>query len=647
MTAPLRRRALVELAFVALFAALSCAMTWPWVARVADAVPDRGDPYLLSWVLAWDFHQIFRAPLRLFDANLFYPLRHSLAFSNDLLGVFLPLFWLPLLGLGPVAVYNVSALTGFAFTGYAVFRLARTVTDCPRAAILGSLAFTFLPGRFLHDGHLQLLWAGWAALLLESAILFFRSPTRGRAFWMGAWFVLNALTDVYWLLLTLVPIAATCAILAHARAAGKKTLLRAGSAFFLASVALLPFLLPYERAARENGFERSAGENHYMSAVPEDWLAVNPAVRLYRNVLTRRPPSGERALFPGFGILLLAAAALVPRRPAERAAPSPPDKRMDTAVRLLDAAAIASACAAALAFAFWPGEGTTSVRHASTALLAGAAAFGVRLWLRLPRFPGGAARGGWRDVLRTTPRPELHVAGAWVVLGFLDSLGMNTPYHRLLWKFVLPYRAMRVPARAEFVAALGLCLLAAAGARRWLQATRRPAALFTLLGVALLAELRVAPIALLPAEVEVPGVYRWLARTPMTGGVVELPMGFGSHNFLYTLRAADHWRPLVDGTSGFQPAFERRLEEASERDPIPAGWMAELEAVPVSFLVVHRATLSPPEASALDVFLKSESRENRLRFVARFPAAGPEDEVYAVVKTEPRILSRTPSSAPR
>lgn len=632
MIAPLRRRALPELAVATLFAALSCAMTWPWVARVADAVPDRGDPYLLSWVLAWDFHQVFRAPLHLFDANIFYPLRHSLAFSNDLLGVFLPLFWLPLLGLGPVAVYGVSALAGFAFTGYAVFRLARTVTDCPRAAILGSLAFTFLPGRFLHAGHLQLLWAGWAALLLESVILFFRFPTRGRAFWMGACFVLNALTDVYWLLLTLVPVAVACAILAHARAAGKKTRRRAAFAFFFAGIALLPFLMPYARAARENDFERSAGENNYMSAVPQDWIAINPAVRLYRKLLTRRPPSEERALFPGFGILLLATAALVPGHRAAANAPSPPDKRMDAVVRLLDAGAIASSCGAVVAFAFWPGEGTTSVRHAGIALLAGAAAFGVRLWLRLPRFPGSAARGGWREVLRTTSQPELHVAGAWVVLGFLDSLGMHTPYHRVLWKFVLPYRAMRVPARAQFVAALGLSLLAAAGARRLLRAMRRPSALFALLGIALLAELRVAPIPLVSAEVRAPEVYRWLARTPMAGGVVELPMGFGSHNFLYTLRAADHWRPLVDGTSGFQPAFERRLEEMSSRAPIPLEWMTALEAVPVSFLVVHRATLGPAEASALDAFLKSESGENRLRFVAHFPAAGPDDEVYAVVK---------------
>ncbi len=132
----------------------------------------------------------------------------------------------------------------------------------------------------------------------------------------------------------------------------------------------------------------------------------------------------------------------------------------------------------------------------------------------------------------------------------------------------------------------------------------------------------------------------------MRGGLVELPMGFGSHNALYTLRAADHWRPLVNGTSGFQPAFERRLEEMSHRAPIPGSWMTALEAVPVSFLVVHRATLSPAEASALDVFLKSEARENRLRFVARFPAPPSEDDVYAVVRTEPRLRAGEAASVP-
>ncbi|HKC24505.1 MAG TPA: hypothetical protein VKF32_07165, partial [Thermoanaerobaculia bacterium] len=71
-----------ELLVFAAFAALTVLMTWPWVTHVRDAVSDPGDPYLNSWIMYWDFHQTFHDPLRLFDGNVFYPYRYSLAFSE-------------------------------------------------------------------------------------------------------------------------------------------------------------------------------------------------------------------------------------------------------------------------------------------------------------------------------------------------------------------------------------------------------------------------------------------------------------------------------------------------------------------------------------------------------------------------------------
>src|SRR5687768_9779054 len=64
-----------ELSILFAFIFLTGIMTWPWVTRLRDAVIDPGDPYLLSWVLWWNFHQTFTNPLHLFDGNIFYPLR--------------------------------------------------------------------------------------------------------------------------------------------------------------------------------------------------------------------------------------------------------------------------------------------------------------------------------------------------------------------------------------------------------------------------------------------------------------------------------------------------------------------------------------------------------------------------------------------
>ena len=66
---PLIREILIVLAFC-FFTAL---LTWPYVTRLRDAVADPGDPYLVAWILWWDYHATFTDPLNLFHANVFYP----------------------------------------------------------------------------------------------------------------------------------------------------------------------------------------------------------------------------------------------------------------------------------------------------------------------------------------------------------------------------------------------------------------------------------------------------------------------------------------------------------------------------------------------------------------------------------------------
>ena len=46
---------------------------------------DNGDAQLNEWILAWVAHQLPRAPLQLFQANIFYPAQDTLAFSEPLI----------------------------------------------------------------------------------------------------------------------------------------------------------------------------------------------------------------------------------------------------------------------------------------------------------------------------------------------------------------------------------------------------------------------------------------------------------------------------------------------------------------------------------------------------------------------------------
>ena len=98
------KKPLASLLGVAAFACLlTCIVTWPQVRHPA-MVADHFDPYFSVWRLAHIAHALTRWPVHLFDGNIFYPLRNTLAYSDaTLLQGFLaaPLMWA---GLAPSLV---------------------------------------------------------------------------------------------------------------------------------------------------------------------------------------------------------------------------------------------------------------------------------------------------------------------------------------------------------------------------------------------------------------------------------------------------------------------------------------------------------------------------------------------------------------
>src|SRR5687767_4710737 len=117
-----------ETGVLVLFSALTAAMTWPLLPNFSTALAHPEDPALVAWILDWDFHALLSDPLRLFEANIFHPHRHSLAFTENLLGIALPLLPLHLAGASPIIVLNVGMFLAFVLSGYGGNVLARVVT---------------------------------------------------------------------------------------------------------------------------------------------------------------------------------------------------------------------------------------------------------------------------------------------------------------------------------------------------------------------------------------------------------------------------------------------------------------------------------------------------------------------------------------
>src|SRR5262249_6316212 len=148
-----------ETSLAALFFLLATvALTWPIAPRAAGGLADIWDAKLNAWILHWDFHQLFRDPAHLFDANIFHPDRYALAFSESLLGASVLAFPLSAAGVSTLAAYNAVFLLGMFLSAMAAWALARDITGDPLAASVAGLVYAFCPFRLAQIPHIQHQW---------------------------------------------------------------------------------------------------------------------------------------------------------------------------------------------------------------------------------------------------------------------------------------------------------------------------------------------------------------------------------------------------------------------------------------------------------------------------------------------------------
>jgi hypothetical protein len=148
-----------------------------------DVAADIGDPLVQAWQVAWDGHALTHQPLDLFQANVYWPLADSLAFSDALLG------YAPagLLGEGAVAAvtrYNLLFLFSYALAFVGAYLLARELGAGRVGAAVAGAAFAYAPWRLAQLRHLHVLASGGIPLSLFFLLRVIDGP--GRAWcWSG------------------------------------------------------------------------------------------------------------------------------------------------------------------------------------------------------------------------------------------------------------------------------------------------------------------------------------------------------------------------------------------------------------------------------------------------------------------------------
>ena len=290
-----------------LYVLLAVASFVPLSLRPRDTIAYVGDSLESVYIVAWNVHQAFRAPARLFEANVLHPHRRALAFTDHRLLPSLavaPVVWAT--G-NPVLATNVATLLACVLAAAGGRRLGGVLGLTPIAAWAAGALYGFHTYQVNEGPRLNIVAHGFIAFALAELVLYLRTGEKRRAWRTAALMLLQGLSSNYHLLYGALAVGLVAlGALAGAPRVIARRLPLLGAAALAAAAIFAPVALPYVRAAREQGYTRELpagiGLEHYVSTSPTNLVygAIGTEVRLQQ-----RGPH-----FIGFVSLGLAVAAV-------------------------------------------------------------------------------------------------------------------------------------------------------------------------------------------------------------------------------------------------------------------------------------------------------------------------------------------------
>jgi hypothetical protein len=185
--------------------------------------------------------------------------------------------------------------------------------------------------------------------------------------------------------------------------------------------------------------------------------------------------------------------------------------------------------------------------------------------------------------------------------GFVLSLGTATPVYGWAFDLFPPMRGLRAAARFGNLFLLAVALLGGLGLALWRPGRYVGLALLLLVN---LESLR-APFTYTRFD-GIPGLYRLLADEPGPVVLAEQPFFPRAGIFLnspYVLASTAHWRPLMNGYSGYVPASYQRYADAFWY--FPEDWAIKaMKDAGVTHVMVHVAAFSKDHMAVVPVLDK-------------------------------------------
>lgn len=595
----------VELVIVLMVAAaFTVWLTWPLTADLQHRAVELGDSLLTAYFQAWDTHALTtHAPL--FDTNMFYPAKDTLALSENLLGnqiVFAPIY---LTSKNPILASNTVIVSSFFFCALAAYALVRYVTGNVWAGAIAAVVFAFSPVRLSQLSHMQLLSMYWMPLIMLFLMRYMDTGRFTDLFGLALSVAMQILCSLYLGYMAILVALAT--FLALAITCPRWFTLKRLGGLILAAVAvgitLLPVLNPYRKLqatslnADDNAYSTIVGSASPIASYLEG------SGKIYGKLFTRYHSTQldwEKHLFTGLVPLLLAGFAV---------------------------------------FRYWAGRrGYRLLTFRDSR---------VSLWAVYRHRLNKGEEISCSSYIPASARAELLRPLVWaasfILIGsYILSLGPILRIHDRITEIHLPFYALqqvvpgmgtfRVPARFGLSYMLGLGILAGIGlmylldylkSQRYFGSVSVRAALALVIVLLVGFEFNIKfwtfPTVMTPGNVA--PEYLWIRDHMPNVPLLELPLSksrtdrwdpYTESGYLYA--STFHWRDMVNGYSGHVPTTFNDMFTLAQEIPAvePTNMLAGLG---VQYVVLHTGDLSTAELQRWDVAEKG----GWLRRVASFP----------------------------
>jgi hypothetical protein len=653
----------IKLTALIIFAVATFIQTYPLALHPARGLSDTQDGLLNTWILAWGHHQLLSDPLRFFQADVFYPNKNALSYSENLLPLVILSFPVEILFHNPVLSYNFAFFLCCLLNSYAMFLLVRHLTRRAAPGIIAGLVFAYSAVLVQQISHIQLL----AAWFIPLAFLFFH-----RYFEEGRWrdsilfalcLVLQALACVYYGLffIAVLVVALPVMFLLQAGRIAGKALLRFFLPLLTGGAALVLFSLPYLWLFAHFQFKRPLARG----AELQNYLAV-PPTNILLGPLLHPLGSYEYFLFPGIAALALAVFFAVK---TQGHGPALPKK-----ARLVLTIIAAVSASILVLILVTGGTGLKLGRESLSISNPGRPAFVLFLALILWYLGGTVLFFLKRRRLAGEPEKWSRLyslVALWAAFlsfgsGFRFAGGSpfnqrfhgdwSSPFH-WFYDLVPGFKGIRVPSRCAVFVVFGVAVLAGFGWNTLTAVLRtkkvRMAAL-ALAAVFINAEYLCIPQKWerLPVGREIPATYDWLKQQPGPAALVELPFFAQIPNeSAYMYLSLFHGKSTLNGYSGFIP-YSTDYIRAVFSDFPSWGAIDILQKLKVKYVILH-AKAWPERRKAVALRLIEKRYRSALRLVKSFRydlAASNsmssflgEDHVFEVMPPVTRALPQRPS----